>query len=306
MPLKKIVFLVGPTAVGKSAAAIALARKLGAEIISCDSMQVYKGMDIITSKPAAALRKKIKHHLLGTVSPTQEYDVSRYRLEALKKMEGIIKKGRVPLFCGGTGLYVSILLHGIFKDKPGSAKARKELYRRLKKYGKSYLYKRLKHVDPQAAKKIHPNDVRRIIRALEVFEATGKPISGLQKQREGLDKYYKVKVFCLNMKRDALYKRIDGRVDNMFKAGLLKEVNRLLKKKLSRTSSYAIGLQELKDYLEGRSSLEEAASLMKRNTRRYAKRQLTWFRKDKSIQWINVRDKDTPAQIAERLWKELY
>jgi tRNA dimethylallyltransferase len=203
-------------------------------------------------------------------------------------------------------LYVSILVDGIFKAKAQSPALRKKLYQQLKKYGKGYLYKRLKRLDRRVAQKIHPNDIKRIIRALEVFEVTGKPISELQKEREGLSKEYAVKIFCLGMDRGALYKRIDSRVDKMFRAGLLKEVRRLLKKKLSKTSRYAIGINELKGYLAGNYSLEEAKRLMKRNTRHYAKRQLTWFRKDKRIQWVNIQDNDTPVKIAGRLWRELY
>jgi tRNA dimethylallyltransferase len=306
MPLNKVIFIVGPTAAGKSGVAVQLAKKINAEIISCDSMQIYKGMDIITSKPPVLLRKKIKHHFIGILPPEKEYNVSKYRQEALRKIKGIIKRGKVPLFCGGTGLYVSILVDGIFKAKAQSPALRKKLYQQLKKYGKGYLYKRLKRLDRRVAQKIHPNDIKRIIRALEVFEVTGKPISELQKEREGLSKEYAVKIFCLGMDRGALYKRIDSRVDKMFRAGLLKEVRRLLKKKLSKTSRYAIGINELKGYLAGNYSLEEAKRLMKRNTRHYAKRQLTWFRKDKRIQWVNIQDNDTPVKIAGRLWRELY
>ncbi|MFA4989173.1 MAG: tRNA (adenosine(37)-N6)-dimethylallyltransferase MiaA [Candidatus Omnitrophota bacterium] len=306
MPLKKVIFLVGPTGVGKTRIAVELAVKINAEIISCDSMQIYKGMDIITGKPQAFLRKKIRHHLIGTVLPKEEYNVSKYRQEALKKIKEIIEKGKTPLFCGGTGLYVSILLDGIFKARAQNLALRKKLYRQLEKYGRNYLYKKLKRLDRQAAKNIHPNDVKRTIRALEVFGATGKPISELQKEREGLSKYYALKIFCLNMERSALYQRIDGRVDKMFRAGLLKEARRLLNKKLSKTSRYAIGLKELAGYFAGRYDLAEAKRLIKRNSRHYAKRQLTWFRKDKRIQWFNIQGKDTPAQVAGRLWKELY
>ncbi|MFA7652198.1 MAG: tRNA (adenosine(37)-N6)-dimethylallyltransferase MiaA [Candidatus Omnitrophota bacterium] len=306
MPLNRVVFLVGPTAVGKTRIAVELARKINAEIISCDSMQIYKGMDIITSKPQAFLRKKIKHHLIGMVLPGKEYNVSKYRQEALRKIREIIRKGKTPLFCGGTGLYVSILINGIFKARAQNPALRKKLYRQLEKYGRDYLYKKLKRLDHKAAENIHPNDIKRTIRALEVFEATGKPISGLQKEREGLSKNYDIKIFCLNMERSALYKRIDGRVDKMFRAGLLKEARRLLKKKLSKTSRYAIGLNELAGYFEGKYDLAEAKRLIKRNSRHYAKRQLTWFRKDKRIQWFNIQGKDASAKVAGRLWKELY
>ena len=301
----RIIFIVGPTAVGKSAVAVELAKKINAEIISCDSMQIYKGMDIITSKPPEFLRKRIKHYLIGLVPPEKEYNVSKYRKEALQRVKEIIKNGKVPVFCGGTGLYVSILINGIFKDKAGKFTLRKKLYRQLEKYGRDYLYEKLKQVDRQAAEKIHPNDTKRVIRALEVFEATGRRISCLQKEREGLTKDFEVRIFCLSPERDALYKKIDQRVEHMFAAGLLNEVKRLQRKKLSKTSRYAIGINELEGYFKGKYDLEEAKRLIKRNTRHYAKRQLAWFRKDKRIKWLKLKKNDTPRRIANRLWKEL-
>jgi len=307
---KTIIFIIGPTAVGKSKVALALARQIGGEIISCDSMQIYKGMDIITSKPGVFLRNKIKHHLIGIISPLKEFDSSKYRKVALKKINEIILKGKVPVFAGGTGLYVSTLINGIFEEKNTSPLIRNKLYKQAKEYGNKYLYEKLKKADNAAVKLIHPNDTRRIVRALEVFKITGKPISSLQKNREGLSKDYKIKIFCLNMDRLSLYRKIDNRVNSMFKAGLLKEVKGLLKKKLSKTSRYAIGIRELDGYLKGKYDLEEAKRLMKRNSRHYAKRQLTWFRKDKRIKWINIKEKDKPQQVAQRIlrriWKKLY
>lgn len=316
----KIIFLVGPTAVGKTAIAVKLAGKISAmlcggcaknfggnaEIISCDSMQIYRGMDIITSKPSAALRKKTAHHLIDINSPEKEYNVARYYKEAGKKIKAIIKRGGFPLFVGGTGLYVSTLVNGIFKDKAQNKNIRSRLYQEAEKHGSPYLYKKLKKVDPHAALKIHPNDTRRIVRALEVFETTGKPISQLQKQRRGLADEYDVKIFCLNMPRDRLYQRIDERVDKMFKYGLVKEVKKLLKLKLSKTASFAIGIKELKGYFTGAYDLEEAKRMIKQNTRNYAKRQLTWFRKDKRIKWIEVNASESPEEAAKKIWNELY
>ena len=302
---ERIIFIVGPTAIGKSAVAAELAKKIGGEIVSCDSMQIYKGMDIITSLPPAALQKKVRHHLLALIPPTAEFNVSAYRKEAVKKIKEITGKGKVPVFCGGTGLYVNILIDGIFKAKTEDPKWRKKLYLQLEKYGKDYLYKKLRRVDPSAARRIHPHDSRRVIRALEVFKATGKPLSGWQKERKGLRDNYAIRAFCLNMDRAALYERIERRVDAMFKAGLLKEARRILRRKLSRTAGYAIGIRELSGYFQGKYGLEEASRLMKINTRRYAKRQLTWFRKDKRIRWINVRQDEPVAETAGRIWKEL-
>lgn len=303
--LKKIIFIVGPTAVGKSEAAVYLARRIGAEIISCDSMQVYKGMDIITSKPKPALMRRVKHHLIGVIPLSKDYDVSAYRKEAIKKVNEIISRGKVPLFVGGTGLYTSILVDGIFEEKINDKPIRDKLYEIARKKGSLYLHNQLKVVDFKSSEKIHPNDTKRIIRALGVFRVTGKPISTLQKKRRGLRDEYGVKVLCLNTDRRKLYQRIDERVEKMFKEGLVKEVKSILKKRLSRTASFAIGLREIKGYLKGEYQLEEAKKMIKLNTRRYAKRQLTWFRKDNKVIWIDLKDENTPLKIARRLWKEL-
>jgi tRNA dimethylallyltransferase len=299
MQKPEIIFLAGPTAVGKTQTAIKLAKKLNAEIISCDSMQVYKGMDILTSKPSG------EEHLISKILPSKEYNVARFQRDALKKAKEILKKGKTPLFVGGTGLYISILLDGIFKLKREDKIIRKRLYQQAEARGSGYLYKKLEKVDPQAAAKIHPNDTRRIVRALEVFKVTGKPISQLQKERKGLFATHRVRIFCLNMARDELYSRIDRRVEQMFKQGLVAEVRRLLKLNLSRTARYAIGINELKGYFEGKYDLATAKMLIQKNTRNYAKRQLTWLRKDKRMEWIDVRDKDTPAAIANKIYKKL-
>lgn len=301
----RIIFLVGPTAVGKTSVSLHLALKIKAEVISCDSMQVYKKMDIISSKPELKIRNKLPHYLVDILSPQKEYNVATYRKEGLKKIKDIIKREKAPLLVGGTGLYMSILVDGIFNVKTQDENIRKELYAEADSLGSPYLYKKLQKIDAPAALKIHPNDTKRIIRALEVFLSTGKLISELQKKRIGLYDLYDVRIFCLNMDRDKLYSRIDERVDEMFKKGLLSEVRELLKLKLSKTASCAIGIKELKAYYEGLLSLEEAKELMKKNTRNYAKRQLTWFRKDKRIQWVEVDLEEKPLLIANRIIKLL-
>ena len=303
---EKIFFIVGPTASGKTAVAVILAKKLGAEIISCDSMQVYEGMDIITSKPPTALRKKVPHYLIGAVSFVKDYDVTRFRRAALNITKDILKRGKIPLFVGGTGLYMSVLLDGIFITKASDPRLRERLYKLARNKGSLYLYNRLLRVDPAAAIKIHPNDARRIIRALEVFTATGKPISELQKNRKGLCADYDVKILCLGLEREQLYRRIDERVERMFKEGLLDEVKKLLLKKLSRTASAAIGIKELKGYFDGQYDLAQAKELIKLNTRRYAKRQLTWFRKDKRITWVKLTGNESPKETADKLWKKYF
>ena len=302
---KKIVFLLGPTGIGKSAVAISLAKKINAEIISCDSMQVYRAMGILTSRVTAKQRKKVKHHLLGVIDPGQEYNVAKYRQEALAICDKLFSKSKIPLFVGGTGLYYSMIVDGLFPAVPLDKSIRLKLEKQLKLKGNKYLYRKLVKVDSAAAKKIHPHDARRIIRALEVYLKTGRRISQLQKNRNGLEKEYKLKIFGLNSKRQLLYDTIDQRVDKMFKRGLINEVKRLVKHKLSRTAKCAIGIRELIGYFAGQYPLAEARRLIQRNSRHYAKRQLTWFRKDKRIRWFNVDKMESPAQVAFKLWKKL-
>ncbi|MFA5157008.1 MAG: tRNA (adenosine(37)-N6)-dimethylallyltransferase MiaA [Candidatus Omnitrophota bacterium] len=294
----RIIFLTGPTAVGKTEIAACLAKKINAEIISCDSMQVYKGLEIISSQPSANLRKKIPHHLIAIAAPSKEYNVSDYRRSAIKKIKEIIGRGRIPLFVGGTGLYMSIVVDGIFNVKAQDSRLRKQLYKEAKMHGSNFLHQRLAKIDPEAAQKIHPNDTRRIVRALEVFEVTGKPISLLQKQRKGITDKYDVKIFCLDMPRSRLYKRIEARVDKMFQQGLVAEVKKLLGRRLSKTAAAAIGIRELKGYFTGAYDLNEARRQIIRNTCLYSKRQLTWFRKDKRIKWIKVGVKSGKSAVS--------
>jgi tRNA dimethylallyltransferase len=300
-PRKKIIFLLGPTAVGKSQIAVSLAKRINAEIISCDSMQIYKGMGILTSQPSAHLKAKVAHHLLGTVPVSCQYDAWQYRKAALKKISQIIAKGKIPLFVGGSGLYAAALIDGIFKAKSEDRKIRNKLYRLAKLRGGACLYQQLSEVDPGAASKIHPNDIRRVVRALEVFRTTGKPISWLQKEKRGLSADYDLVIFGLDMEREGLYRRIDRRTEKMFQDGLVAQVKSLLKKKLSRTASYAIGIRELKGYFDGLYDLEQAKRLIQRNSRNYAKRQLTWFRREKRIRWIKVGANQKPQEIADRI-----
>ena len=300
----QVLFLVGPTAVGKTGVSLLLAKKLNAQIISCDSMQVYKGMDILTSKPGLKVRENIRHHLIDVVSPEKEFNVSQYRRLAINKIDQITKKGKLPLFVGGTGLYMSIVVDGIFEAKTEDPNARKKLFEDAQKHGSLSLFERLKNVDAAAANKIHPNDTKRIVRALEVYEVTGFPISQLQKNRKGLADTHEVKIFCLYMPREELNKKIDERVEKMFKEGLVQEVKKLLRKKLSRTAGFAIGIQEIKGHLEGSYDLATAKELMKRNTRSYAKRQMTWFRKDKRIDWVEIGPQESAVSAVKKIMEK--
>jgi len=303
---KKIFFLVGPTASGKSVVALQLAKKIKSEIISCDSMQVYKELNIVSDKPPKSVRKKIKHHLVDVVSVNQDFNVANYRQKAIATIKEIHNKNKIPIVVGGSGLYMKVLLDGIFFEASSDKKIRNKLYNQAKNYGKAYLYRRLKKIDPKAAKKIHPNDLRRVVRALEVYDKTNIPISKLQKQTKGLFKEYDIRLIGLMPEREKLYQRINNRVDRMFKNGIIREVKKVSKKKLSKTAKKIIGIKELKDYLDSKYSEQEAIYLLKRNTRRYAKRQLTWFRKEKRIKWIRLKDSENPKAIAQKIWKRQF
>jgi len=281
-----VTFLIGPTASGKTAQSLKLAKKLNAEIVSCDSMCVYKGMDILTSKPSKSDRKKVKHHLIDIIPPTREFSVAEYRKLAIKAIEGILKRGKTPLFVGGSGLYVKAVVDGLFPSGKKDLKFRKKQEQLAKKYGNVYLYNKLKRIDLLSAKKIHPNNVRRVIRALEICHTEKKRPSELKKNTESLG--YDFKIFGLKIDREKLYGNIDKRVDEIFRQGLVQEVKRLSNKRLSITAKGALGYSEVMGYLRGRCSLDEAKELLKRNTRRFAKRQLTWFRADPRIHWLNL------------------
>lgn len=297
----EIFFLVGPTAIGKSKAAIQLARKLNAEIISLDSMQVYRGLDILSSKPTRDMLKKVRHHLLDIVRPEDEFDAAAYRRLAVRKINEIHRKGKIPLFAGGTGLYMNVVINGIFKDAGKDESLRERLYAQIKTKGSGFLYNKLKRFDPLAASKIHPHDAKRIIRALEVYRLTGRPISEFWNKRSGLSDKYEIKFFGLNKARERLYNDINRRVEEMFARGVVNEARGLLRRKLSRTCGQVIGLKEIGGYLEGRHDLEYAKELLKKNTRNYAKRQLTWFRKDKRINWIDLDEGNVIKEIVNKI-----
>lgn len=289
MKTKHIIFIVGPTAVGKSRLAINLAKKIDGEIISCDSMQVYIGLDILSCKPSRSEMKQVRHHLVDVVSPGQNFDVCKFIRFSKRLIEEIHDREKIPIFAGGTGLYVDCLLNGIFEGPKSDPKIRKALIKKANRYGNSYLYGKLKAVDRAAAEKIHIHDLRRIIRALEVYQITKKPLSLLQKQRKGIiqDRRFKIDIFGLELPRAALYENINKRVDEMFCQGAVKEVKAIFNRRCSKTFRQALGIKEVNLYLKGQIPLEQAKQLLKRNTRRYAKRQMTWFRKNPKIQWLD-------------------
>lgn len=299
---KALVFIVGPTAAGKTRLAIKLARKTGGEIISADSMQVYKGMAVTSQAPTAAERRLARHHLTGFLDPRKEESVASFRKMAVKAINSIVKRGKIPVIVGGSGLYVKALVDGLFPSPKADLKYRKRMQAYCARHGSPELHKKLSRTDPVSAKRIHPNDERRIIRALEIYHTAGKTMTELSAETRGLKDEYRIFLFGLNMPRGKLYTRIGQRVDHMFRAGLVSEIRRLSKKKLSRTAGVALGLREVGGYLRGEYDLGSAKDLLKRNTRRFAKRQLTWFRGDKRVKWFDV-SRVSEADIIRKIVK---
>lgn len=301
--LPKCWVLAGPTAVGKSAAALDLAELLGAEIVALDSMTLYRGMDIGTAKPSLADRSRVPHHLLDVIEPHEEFSVAEYLTATSTVCEEILNRGRIPLFVGGTGLYLRSLLRGLFEGPPADWELRHRLEAIEQSQGIGTLHSMLHAVDTESASWLHQNDQRRIIRALEVYELTGTPLSQLQRQAELPPECRPHNVYWLEPPRDWLYQRIDQRVLKMLDEGLVAEVTHLmnLPKNLSRTASQALGYREIIDHLEGRSSLPEAVEQIQTHSRQFAKRQHTWFRNLPECQAVLIHGHETSLQIAERL-----
>lgn len=305
MPRKKILFLVGPTASGKSHIGIYLAKKLKGSIISADSMQVYKEMNIGTAKPTPKERKSVPHYLIDMVSPTRSFSVYEWRKQALESIQEIVEKNRLPIVVGGSGLYIQALTQGLAEQAPADFKVRKKFSDIADKKGSSYLYRMLVKKDPESAKKIHPNDKKRVIRALEIFELTGKTKSQWAKKTESLsDLGYSFRIIGIQYPREILYQRIEARIDEMLKQGLVKEVKRLSKKRLSKTANQSLSYREILASMKGKMSLDEAVNLLKKNTRNFAKRQITWFRHEKRIRWIDVQGKSL-EKIYQNIRKQL-
>jgi len=295
----RVIVIVGPTAVGKSEFAIKLAKEIRGEIISADSMQAYKGMGIISQGPTTIQQRGIPHHLLSFLSPEKEYSAAMFARLAGNAIQGMIKRGKVPIIAGGSGLYVKALIDGIFPSRGKDLGLRKKLRRLARKKGSPFLHERLKKIDPPAAEKIHPNDLKKIIRALEIYEVEKKTKTSLKQKTRSLSDKYNVRLFGLTMERKRLYERINSRVDSMFRDGIIKEVKRLLRLKLSVTSRQALGIKELEGYLNKEYGLDRAKEVLKRGTRRFAKRQFTWFRADKRIRWIDITEEGEKEVVEE-------
>jgi len=301
MKNSEIIFIVGPTSVGKSEVALCLASRLNAEIVCCDAMQVYQEIAIASDKPSAKATSIVLHHLVDIISVTEDFNVARYQKLAVAAIADIQSRGKTPLIVGGSGMYMSVLLDGIFEGIVASDHIREELSCELSEKGAGFLHERLKTLDPLAATKIHPNDPQRLIRALEVAISTGQPLSQLQQKREGLWGKMPIKIFALNRVREALYQRVEARIEDMFTKGLLEEIKQVSSLPLSLTARKIIGVPEVMGYLKGEHDIERAKYLMKLNTRHYVKRQLTWFRRDKRLTWIDITLDQSALQVADMI-----
>ncbi len=285
---RKAIVVVGPTASGKTALGINICKQFNGEVISADSMQIYKGLQISTAKPDVNEMDGVKHHLIDFVDTTEKYSVTNYCKDASEAFDDIAARGKLPVIVGGTGLYIdSFITNTSFLEDASSDEIRNELFEELKNNGAEYMHQKLSEVDPDAAEKIHPNNTVRVIRALEVYKTTGKTIT--QQTVESHNTESDIEPLFIGISyndREKLYERINLRVDLMLEKGLLDEAHSFFAGNPSKTSFNSIGCKELKPYLDNEKTLEECVEQLKRSTRRYAKRQLTWFRRNPEINWV--------------------
>ncbi len=303
-----LIILAGPTAAGKTALALKLARLLKTDIISADSAQVYRGLDIGTAKPTLQEQEKVRHHLIDLVNPDQNYSAADYQKDADQVIMNLWQKNKLPFIAGGTGLYIKAVTDRFaFGAKGADQSLRDNFLKQSKLEGLEQLYKKLKQVDPEAASKIHPNDRKRIIRALEVYTLEGKPISDQVSNTRTKINPYRLFFYGLTMEREQLYARIDKRVDLMLEAGLLDEVRALLEKGYTRDSPglQILGYRQLTEHLEGKITLDNAVTEIKKQTRNLAKRQLTWFRREKAIEWHIINSQVNISDIAENIYSKV-
>ncbi len=299
---RPLVILTGPTAVGKTALSIALAKEIGGEIISADSMQVYRRMDIGSAKITPEEMAGVPHHLIDVLEPDQEFNVVVFQKLAKRAVADIYSRGHIPVVVGGTGFYIQALVYDIdFTENDEDTALRRSLEELARREGAEALYERLRAVDPESCESIHANNIKRVIRAIEFYEKTGKKISDHNREQRQNDSPYNVAYFVLNDDRERIYERINDRVDLMMAQGLTEEVRALRESgcRKDMVSMQGLGYKELLSYLEGEMSLEEAVYLIKRDTRHFAKRQLTWFRREKEVIWIekNVFDRDSQKML---------
>ena len=302
MSKKPLIILTGPTAVGKTAASIRLAKAVNGEIVSADSMQIYRYMDVGTAKIRREEMQGVPHHLIDEIAPDTSFHVYEFKRMAERCMDGIYSRGQSPIVVGGTGFSIQALLYYVeFCEEEPDRGYREELARLADEKGAVYLHQKLREVDADAAADIHPNNVKRVIRALEYYRGTGAPISAHNRAQRQRESPYRFLYFVLTMDRSELYRRIDGRVEKMFESGLLEEFQMLLEKGYRRemTSMQAIGYRELFAYADGQISLDEAKEQIKRDTRHFAKRQLTWFRREREVIFLDRGQYDNEAALVD-------
>lgn len=302
-----LIVLTGPTAVGKTELSIELAKLVNGEIISADSMQVYRHMDIGTAKITPEEMQGVKHYLIDVLNPDEEFNIVLFQTLAKQAMKEIYEKGKIPILVGGTGFYIQSVLYDIdFTKTQTDSTYRMELESLAKEKGAFYLHEQLQKIDPASAKKIHANNIKRVIRALEFYKLTGKKISEHNEKEQSKESPYNFAYFVLNQDRKVLYERIDKRVDNMVKHGLIQEVKSLYEKGYQKNlvSMQGLGYKEIISYLEGDCTLEEAVYILKRDTRHFAKRQITWFKREKEVIWVDKQNK-TEDEILAILKQEL-
>ena len=296
-----VVVIVGPTAVGKTAVSLALAKEINAEIVSADSRQIYKFMNIGTAKPTEQERQGIKHHFIDYIGPDESFSSGAYGNKAREIIKELHSKNKNVIVVGGSGLYIRALLYGMVSFDQKDEMIRQNLKQHLELDGLSKLYLELQKVDPELAQQLSENDSQRILRGLEVFQMSGEKLSSLQKETETPAPFPYVQI-GLNMNRAVLYQRINKRVEKMFEQGMIKEVEELMEKGYTQTNAMnAVGYKEVMQYLNKEITNQEMVELIQRNTRRYAKRQFTWFRKDENINWFNLPDDDVVLKIIDKI-----
>jgi tRNA dimethylallyltransferase len=301
---RKVIVIIGPTCSGKTRLGIRLAEILKGEIISADSRQIFKLLDIGTAKPNKIELEKVKHYFISKLSPDEDFNVSKFESNGLKLIEKIFEKGKQPVVVGGTGLYIKALVDGIFDTVDTDEEYRKNLLELREKFGNQILYEKLKDLDPESAAKMSASNWKRIIRALEVYHLTGETIGVVQK-KYARETRYNFAQHGLRWERETLYKNIEKRVDEMFESGFIDEVEKILEQGYTKNlnSLNTVGYKEIISYLEKEISFDRAIELVKRNTRRYAKRQMTWFNSDKRIFWHDVKDESDLITISDNIVK---
>ena len=301
--LKPLLVLVGPTAIGKSRVAVAVAKFLNAELLTADSTQVYRGMNVGTDTPSETERQGVPHRLINLVDPDEPFNAGEFRRHATREIMRLHERGRLPFVVGGSGLYVRALLRGLCESPPVDRSLRRALERELRFRGGESMYQELSRVDPDTARRLHPRDSVKVLRALEVYRQTSVPLSRAHRDAQGRAAPFHALTLGLTMNRAELYRRIDDRVDVELANGLVVETRTLLAKGYSRdlVSMKSLGYRQMAEYLEGECSFDEAVRRLKRDTRRFAKRQMTWFRKESGLRWVEVQPEESSHSVARRL-----